>query len=69
VLWGFAALGGSTRPDAAWLASWLAAAQQQLDAFSADGLAHSIWALAQLGRVPQQLWLRAYAGMVAYKIK
>jgi hypothetical protein len=51
------------------MASWLAASQQQLDGFNAEGLAHSIWALAMLGHVPHKLWLRAYCGMVAYKIK
>jgi hypothetical protein len=67
VLWGFAALGHG--PEAPFLASWLAAAQQQLDAFDADGLAHSIWALAAVGHTPDQLWLRGFAGMVAWKIK
>lgn len=67
VLWGFAQFG--CPPDEPWLASWLAAAQQQLDEFDAEGLAHSIWALAALGHVPHKLWLRAYCGMVAYKIK
>eukprot|EP00775_Hariotina_reticulata_P012740 gene12740-12869_t len=52
-----------------WLASWLAAARQQLDAFTAEGLVHSLWALAALGYVPDKLWLRAACGMVAYKIK
>jgi hypothetical protein len=67
VLWGFAQSG--CPPEEPWLASWLAAAQQQLDGFDAEGLAHSIWALAALGHVPHKLWLRAYCGMVAYKIK
>lgn len=67
VLSGFAQFG--CPPDEPWLASWLAAAQQQLDGFDAEGLAHSIWALAALGHVPHKLWLRAYCGMVAYKIK
>jgi hypothetical protein len=67
VLWGLAA--ARWRPEEQWLASWLAAAQQQLDAFDAEGLAHVIWALGALGHVPHRLWLRAYCGMVAYKIK
>lgn len=67
VLWGFAQF--SYPPEESYMASWLAAAQQQLDGFNAEGLAHSIWALAALGHVPHKLWLRAYCGMVAYKIK
>lgn len=67
VLWGFAQCGSP--PDEPWLASWLAAAQQQLDGFNAEGLAHLIWALAAVGHVPHKLWLRAFCGMVAFKIK
>jgi hypothetical protein len=51
------------------MASWLAAARQQLDKFDAEGLAHAGWALAALGHVPDKLWLRAFAGMVAHRVR
>lgn len=67
VIWGFSRLGYS--PPDPWLASWTAAAQQQLDAFNADALSHSIWALAELQYTPDRLWLRAFCGMLAHKIR
>lgn len=67
MLWGLSALGPVR--DETFLASWLAAAQQTLDGFNADGLAHTAAALAALGAAPGRLWLRGFAGMVAWKIK
>lgn len=67
VLWGLCRM--AHLPPEPWMASWLAAARQQLDGFNAEGLAHSVWALAALGHVPDRLWLRAFSGMVAYKIR
>jgi hypothetical protein len=67
VLWGLSQMGHL--PPPAWMASWLAAARQQLDKFDAEGLAHAAWALAALGHVPDKLWLRAFAGMVAHRVR
>jgi hypothetical protein len=56
-------------PAPAWMASWLAAARQLLDKLDVEGLAHAAWALAALGHVPDKLWLRAFAGMVAHRVR
>ncbi len=53
------------RPPPEWLSAWEGASHSTLDAFSADALASSVWAMAQMRYQPAVSWLYSFV-LAAY---